>query len=218
MEVRADLHRAVAGIGRREGDARAALVELDLAVERERLAGLDGIGGRALRGADRLVDGDELGAVRKHAFDLQDVQHGGDARHHVGARQDRGAESDQVRDGSAVAGALEDFVGDDRDGLGVVHLQPAGAPLPGEFGGREDGEAFEFGRGQQHFGLDLVSSRRGGGRLGRGAPRRCRAKARSSRSRPADRLRRVRRSPEAGGAPRSAPRPRRRGRAGRPRS
>src|SRR6185369_16499557 len=58
---------------------------------------------------DGIVDGNELGAVREGAFDLDFANHLRHPLHHVGARQDVRAEVHQLRDRSAVPDALEDL-------------------------------------------------------------------------------------------------------------
>ncbi len=96
------------------------------------------------------MHGDELCSVGKNAFDLKDRQHRCDAGHHVAGGQDRRSERHQVGDASSLARALEDFIGDDRDGFGMVELEPFGAALSRQLRGGEDGEAFKLGRRQQH--------------------------------------------------------------------
>jgi len=66
---------------------------------------------------------------------------------HVGSGQDGGAESHQLNHRPAVAGALQDLVGDQGDRFRVVEAQPAGAPAPGQLGGSEDRQALQFGGG-----------------------------------------------------------------------
>ena len=127
--MRADLHRTIAGIDHRERRSRPAGGKLDLAFGGDDRAGLERIGCGAGFRPDRLMHGDELGAVGKYAFDLQDRQHSGDAGHHVARGEDGRAERHQVGDAFALARAFENFVGDDRDGLGMVELQSLGAAL-----------------------------------------------------------------------------------------
>src|SRR5690348_14033763 len=66
--------------------------------------------------SDRLVDGDELRAVGKRRLDLDVVDHLGDTRHHLIARQNLCAGLHQIGDSAAVAGALDDEIGNDGDG------------------------------------------------------------------------------------------------------
>ena len=91
---------------------------------------------------DRVVDGDEFGAVGEGGFDLDVVDHVGDAFHDVGDFEKRGAVAHEVGDGAAVAGALDDLVGDDGDGFGVVEFDAAGLAAAGEIGGDDDEEFF----------------------------------------------------------------------------
>jgi hypothetical protein len=58
--------------------------------------------------------------------------------------QDRGAVAHEFGDGAAVAGAFDDLVGDDGDGLGVVELHAARLAAAGEVGGGDDEEFFAF--------------------------------------------------------------------------
>src|SRR3984885_15011479 len=98
MIVRADLDRAVTGIGDRERYRLAAGIELDVAVLDEEFAGdhfisfnlwIPGLSLRdipeRLASPDRLVHGDKLGAVRARRFDLNVMDHLGDAIHHLRA-------------------------------------------------------------------------------------------------------------------------------------
>jgi hypothetical protein len=71
------------------------------------------------------MHGDELGAVGERRFDLDFVDHVGDAVHHLRPRQHMGAGLHQLGDGLAVARAFHDEVADQRDGLGMVELHPA---------------------------------------------------------------------------------------------
>ncbi len=175
MVVRADLHGAVAGVHGLDRDGAPARVQHDVARGRNQGAGLQRVGVRSLDGPDRLVHGHELGAVREDAFDLQDLHHAGDARHDVVLGEDLRTGTHQLGDRPAVAGAFEDLVGDQRHGLRMVELEAAGAPLAGQFGGREDRQALEFGRRQQH--RALVNSRTGAFRRGLGGPTPRRARA-----------------------------------------
>ena len=78
---------------------------------------------------DRLVDGDELGAVGKGGLDLDVVDHLGDPFHHLVAADDMRAGLHQLGDRAAVAGAFDDEVGDQRDRFGMVELHAALQPL-----------------------------------------------------------------------------------------
>src|SRR5882757_7572910 len=74
---------------------------------------------------DRLMHGDEFGAVRKRRFHLDVVDHFGNAIHHLRAGDHLRAGLHQFSDGAAVARALDDEVGDDGDRLGMVELDAA---------------------------------------------------------------------------------------------
>ena len=98
--VRADLDRPVAGVATPSSvDPRRhrRSVSID-AVRREHLA----------RGSrDRLVHGDELGAVGEGRLDLHLVDHLGHALHDVVAGEHRAPGLHQLGDAAAVAGALQ---------------------------------------------------------------------------------------------------------------
>ena len=73
-----------------------------------------------------------------------------------------GAGLHQVGDGAAVAGALDDEVGDQRDRLGIVELDAALEPLARDDGGHGDQELVLL-RGVQLHGV-LKATRRAAGR------------------------------------------------------
>ncbi len=58
------------------------------------------------------MHGDQFGAIRKRALDLQHRQQVGDPWHHVIGVEDRRAETDQLGDAATLTRAFEDFVGD----------------------------------------------------------------------------------------------------------
>ena len=72
------------------------------------------------------------------------------ALHHVGAGQDLRAERHQLRDRPAVADALEDFRGDERDGFRMIQLETTRAPPARDVGGGEDQQLVDFAFGQSH--------------------------------------------------------------------
>src|SRR5271166_3451304 len=79
---------------------------------------------------DRMMDGHELGAVRKCGLDLDFGDHLGYTLQDLRPRDDLGPVTHQFRDRLAVARALEDGARYQGDGLGVVELQTTGtAPL-----------------------------------------------------------------------------------------
>src|SRR5690242_8167019 len=80
--------------------------------------------------ADRLVHGDELGAVGKGCLDLHLVDHLGDTVHYLRPREDMGGILHEIGHQCAVARALDHEVGDERDRLRMVELDPALQPPP----------------------------------------------------------------------------------------
>ena len=86
---------------------------------------------------------DQLCAVRKDAFDLQDRHHGGDAGHHVVRRQYGRPERHQLGDASPFPRAFENFVGDDGDRLRMIELQSFGPPPSRQLRRGKYGEAFK---------------------------------------------------------------------------
>ena len=75
--------------------------------------------GTALRSADRLVDGHELGAAGEGGLTLMSWDHLGDAVHHIGAGRHRAAFAHELRNGLAVACAFHHCGADQGHGLGV---------------------------------------------------------------------------------------------------
>src|SRR5262249_196340 len=121
MIVRADLDRPVAGIGDAQRDQLAALVELDLAILDEELAG-DHVN---LALTDRLVHGDELGAIRERRLDLDLGDHFGDPVHDLRPREDMRTGLHQVRDGATVAGTFQNEIAYQRNRLRMIELHAA---------------------------------------------------------------------------------------------
>ena len=102
-----------------------------------------------------VVDGDQLGAVRKGGFDLHVVDHLGDTVHHVVARQQGAAEIHQLGHAAAIARALQDGAADIGHRFRVVELQAPGlAPLGQQAGGEQQQLVF-LSWGQLH-GVFLV--------------------------------------------------------------
>src|SRR5207237_5977567 len=71
---------------------------------------------------DRLVHGDELGAVGKGCLDLNFADHLGNAVHHIGAGQNGAARAHDLSDALAVAGQFQELAGNERDGFRVVQF------------------------------------------------------------------------------------------------
>ena len=149
VEVRADLHRAVAEVAHREPDGLAALVQHDVAVGQLVLARLD-TGGRLVARADRVVDRHELLPVGEHRLDLERADELRHARQDVVLGQDRGADAHQLGDVLPVPGALADLVRDQGPGLGVVQLQAAVSPPARELGGEKEQQPIRLLRAQMH--------------------------------------------------------------------
>ena len=154
MVVRADLDGPVAGVGDAELESRSAGVDHDVAVRCHHLARHEG----GPCAADRLVHRDELGAVGKRRLDLDVGDHRGDAIHDLVGSQDMGASLHQLGDGTSVARAFNDEVGDERDGFGVVEPDAAGQALARDLGRHRDQELVLLACRQVH---DRPIARRG---------------------------------------------------------
>src|SRR4051812_32196991 len=72
---------------------------------------------------DRLVHGDELGAVGERRLDLDVVDHLGDAVHDVVTGEQLAAGGHEFGDRAPVPGAFENVRGDQRDRLGMIELE-----------------------------------------------------------------------------------------------
>src|SRR5436305_7626742 len=70
----------------------------------------------------RLMHGHEFRPVRERRLDLHVMDYFRNSIHHLRAREHLRAGLHQLGDSAAVACALEDKVGDQRDGLGVIEL------------------------------------------------------------------------------------------------
>src|SRR5262249_49529868 len=97
-----------------------------------------------------LMDGHEFGAIRKCTFYLDFADHLAHAFHHGVAREDRRPHAHDLGDRLAVADKLEDFGGDECNGLRMIELQAAGAPFSCELTGVVDEELFDFAWSQVH--------------------------------------------------------------------
>src|SRR6476646_3767176 len=100
--------------------------------------------------ADRVVHGDELGAVGEGRLDLDVVDHLGDAVHHLRSRQHMRALLHQLGDGFAVARAFQDEVGNQRHRLRVIELDAALEPSARHHGGDRDQQLVLLTRRQVH--------------------------------------------------------------------
>jgi hypothetical protein len=112
------------------------------AVERERKV--------AVLAGDRMMNGDELGAVGEGALDLDFSDHGRDAGHDLAAAEELAAEVHQFGDGTSVADELEQLGGDESDGLGVVEAHAAGEAFLGEESRVVQEEFVDVARGEVH--------------------------------------------------------------------
>ena len=158
--VRADLHRAIAAVHHLDAGAGHPGVQFDQSVGSADLAGdhggVDCSGGDRLvtartdRRANRLVEGDQLGAIRERCLDLDLVDQLGDAVHHVVAGQHAAAGVHEIDDGATVASGLVHPRGQDGDGLGIVELHPARPALLGDVGGHVHEQAVLFVGRQLH--------------------------------------------------------------------
>src|SRR6476469_5900386 len=74
---------------------------------------------------NRIVNGNELAAVREGGFDLDIGDHFGDAVHDVGPREDGGAIGHQLRHALAVARAFHDGGADQGHRFRVVEFEAA---------------------------------------------------------------------------------------------
>src|SRR2546429_4027592 len=73
--------------------------------------------------ANRMVNGDKLGAVGKGALDLHLLEHLRHSLHHAVAAEDVEACRHQVGDAPAVSNPLENLGGDQRQRFGIVELE-----------------------------------------------------------------------------------------------
>ncbi len=169
VEVRTDLHRAVAGVEHGQRHQLPALEQHDVAVAEEDLAG-DEPGGTVVGGArserrrlDRSVQGHELGPVGEGRLGLELVDQRLHPLHHVGGVEHVAPGGHDLRDRHAVAGRLEHPGGEHRHRLGVVEQQPALPAAPRHLRRAGDHQPFLFVGGEQH----PASVTRGGRRFWR---------------------------------------------------
>src|SRR5690606_290211 len=99
---------------------------------------------------DRVVTGDELGAVGKGGLHLHRIEHLGDAVEHLRPRQHLTARRHQLTDGPAVPRPLHHVIGDERDRFGMVQPQPALQSAASDIGGDVDEKLVPFLRTQVH--------------------------------------------------------------------
>src|SRR5690554_4710934 len=99
---------------------------------------------------NRVVDGDQFGAVREGGFHLDFVHHVSHAVHHVFAGEDFGAGAHQFGHGAAFAGAFHDFGADQGHRFGVVQFQAFGFAAFGQQGGGEQQQLVFVSGGEFH--------------------------------------------------------------------
>src|SRR5580693_8078711 len=76
------------------------------------------------------MERDELAPVREGRLDLNLVDELRDSLEHLIAADDLSPRLHELLDRPAVARGLEHPAGEERDGLGVIELDAAGAPVP----------------------------------------------------------------------------------------
>ena len=160
MIMRADLHRAIAGIDHRQRLSRPAGGKLDLAVDGDDRAGLERIGAAPASGRIGSCTVTSLVPSGNTPSTCRIGSMAATPGITSSRGEDRRAERHQVGDAFAFARAFEDFVGDDGDRLGMVELEPLGAALARELGGGKDGEAFQLGRREQHRNPPQLANKR----------------------------------------------------------
>ena len=99
---------------------------------------------------DRVVHGDELGAVGERALDLHLGDQARHAVHHLSLAEHLAADAHQLGDAASVADQLEQDGRDQRDGLGIAQPQPAREPLLRDRARAVQHELVELPRGQVH--------------------------------------------------------------------
>src|SRR5262250_2448489 len=100
--------------------------------------------------ANRMMDGDELGAVGERALDLNLFDHLRHSLHHVVATEDAEPGLHQLRHAPPVANALEDLRGDERERFRMIELETAPAAPPRDFGRGEDEQLLLLTRSEVH--------------------------------------------------------------------
>src|ERR1051325_9597330 len=109
-----------------------------------------GIIGPSPRSADRLVHGYELRPIRERRFDLNVVDHLGNAVHHLRASENMRAGLHQFGYGFAVARTFEDEIGDQRDRLRMVELDATFEAAPSDDGSHRNQELVLLPGGKIH--------------------------------------------------------------------
>ena len=168
--VAADLDWTVGEVGDGEGDRRAAGIQHQLAGhggDRTRGAVVGDVGEYSQRrhgqeaaierqaqvailGGDRVVHGDQLGAIGEGAFDLDVVNQLGHARHHLATTEEALAEIHQRGDAAAVADELQQLGGDQRDRLGMVEAHAPRQALLRQHAGLVQGQLVDLAWSQVH--------------------------------------------------------------------
>jgi hypothetical protein len=116
----ANLDGAVARVAHQDAPRLSTLVRNDRALRlvEQILAGIHG----PSISANRIVDGDELGAIGESGLHLNFMNHFWNAVHDLSTIQNSRPEAHNFGDGFSIAGCFEDFGGKDGDGLNIVEF------------------------------------------------------------------------------------------------
>jgi hypothetical protein len=99
---------------------------------------------------DRLVHGDELGAVGEGRLDLHLRDHLRHSLHHIAPLQNGASIAHEVGDAAPIARALQQLRRDNGHRLRMVQTQPARLPLARQLGRHEDEQLLLLARCQVH--------------------------------------------------------------------
>src|SRR5262245_40479328 len=94
--------------------------------------------------ANGVVNGDELGPVGEGGFDVDLLDHVGDAVHELIASQYLPALRHELGNRFSISGPLEEDIGDQRDALGIIQLEASREPPPSDDRGDRDHELVPF--------------------------------------------------------------------------
>src|SRR5262249_3834323 len=102
-----------------------------------------------------VVNGDELGPVGEGGFDVDLLDHVGDAVHELIASQRLPALRHELGNRLAISGPFEDDIGDQRDALRVVQLEASCESPPSDDRGNRDHELVPFAWREVHWRICL---------------------------------------------------------------
>src|SRR5262245_27814075 len=105
--------------------------------------------------SNRLMNRDELRAIRKCALDLDLADHVGDTFHYGISRENRRAEAHDFGHRPAVANHFENFRGNQGDRFRMIQFESARPSLPRKFSGGKNQELVDFPWSQMHGDSDL---------------------------------------------------------------